>query len=602
MHPNPGAAALPGPRAASLPHAARQARLVGPAPPRRAPGACRAAPRPGGEGAAAAGADGGAAAPQPQPDAAQQQPLKADPEAKFRRFGRHFGGRFWLSDLVDSAPRVRVRTSASRQRSELLELAVLNERLAGVVEPWEARARLEVLRNRRRAWDAVYDLVNESDVAATLDVIEAAAEKARGGRLGAGAAHGRRMRAHGGARGAHGGWAGVHARAWRRLVAGARQHSNSCSLRGPCTRRPTPQASELLSDDEQERTSVGDLRQQLVTLQEQVEAASEKLAATQARVDQNLRRVERLKREAAALERARGGASAAHAQEAPLAAAGAAAAVAAGATASATVSAGTSAAAATLERPAAPSGVAAAAATVAHASAARRRSRGLSSSMDAEPALKNFWYPCEFSSRLTPDKMVPFELFDEPWVLFRDEAGRPACVRDECAHRACPLSLGKVVGGEVRRPRGGTRGGVAWVGDRRRRLRLAGTPAPSCRVSSLAAHSLTVGPPLPTPAPQVECAYHGWRFNGSGDCTKMPSTVHCRGVHVAALPCVEKDGFVWVWPGEDEPGEVPATTLPPPGYDIHAEIAIDVPVEHGGCRCGPGARAGALRGGCAAKG
>ena len=62
----------------------------------------------------------------------------------------------------------------------------------------------------------------------------------------------------------------------------------------------------------------------------------------------------------------------------------------------------------------------------------------------------------------------------------------------------------------------------------------------------------------------------------------MPSTVHCRGVHVAALPCVEKDGFVWVWPGEDEPGEVPATTLPPPGYDIHAEIAIDVPVEHGG--------------------
>ncbi len=39
---------------------------------------------------------------------------------------------------------------------------------------------------------------------------------------------------------------------------------------------------------------------------------------------------------------------------------------------------------------------------------------------------------------------MPFELFGEPWVLFRDEKGLPACIRDECAHRACPLSLGKV--------------------------------------------------------------------------------------------------------------------------------------------------------------
>lgn len=72
--------------------------------------------------------------------------------------------------------------------------------------------------------------------------------------------------------------------------------------------------------------------------------------------------------------------------------------------------------------------------------------------------------------------------------------------------------------------------------------------------------SLTHPPHHPPPTPlsklQLECPYHGWRFNGSGDCTTMPSTVHCRGVHVAALPCVEKDGFLWVWPGEDEPGEV----------------------------------------------
>lgn len=55
---------------------------------------------------------------------------------------------------------------------------------------------------------------------------------------------------------------------------------------------------------------------------------------------------------------------------------------------------------------------------------------------------------------------------------------------------------------------------------------------------------------------QVSCAYHGWQFDGDGSCTKMPSTVHCRNVSVAALPCVEKDGFIWVWPGEGVPPEV----------------------------------------------
>lgn len=38
----------------------------------------------------------------------------------------------------------------------------------------------------------------------------------------------------------------------------------------------------------------------------------------------------------------------------------------------------------------------------------------------------------------------------------------------------------------------------------------------------------------------------------------MPSTVLCRNVSVAALPCVEKDGFIWVWPGEGVPPEVSA--------------------------------------------
>jgi hypothetical protein len=131
-------------------------------------------------------------------------------------------------------------------------------------------------------------------------------------------------------------------------------------------------------------------------------------------------------------------------------------------------------------------------------------------------------------------------------------------VKDECAHRACPLSLGKVVDGKV------------------------------------------------------SCAYHGWEFDGDGSCTKMPSTVHCRNIGVAALPTAEKDGFVWVWPGDDVPGDVPEFTRPPEGYTVHSEVGAPRCAATGAAlRCAPagcsyaaseaGAGAGAGAGACGSR-
>ncbi|KAK9829387.1 hypothetical protein WJX72_005532 [[Myrmecia] bisecta] len=78
--------------------------------------------------------------------------------------------------------------------------------------------------------------------------------------------------------------------------------------------------------------------------------------------------------------------------------------------------------------------------------------RNLHSSLDLPAGLREFWYPAEFSSRLEKDTLVPLELFGQPWVLFRDQQGKAACVRDECAHRACPLSLGSIVDGQIQCP------------------------------------------------------------------------------------------------------------------------------------------------------
>ncbi|XP_006662080.1 LOW QUALITY PROTEIN: chlorophyllide a oxygenase, chloroplastic [Oryza brachyantha] len=142
------------------------------------------------------------------------------------------------------------------------------------------------------------------------------------------------------------------------------------------------------------------------------------------------------------------------------------------------------------------------------------------------PSLKNFWYPVAFSSDLKDDTMVPIDCFEEQWVIFRGKDGRPGCVQNTCAHRACPLHLGSVSEG------------------------------------------------------RIQCPYHGWEYSTDGKCEKMPST-KMLDVRIRSLPCFEQEGMVWIWPGNDPPKSTIPSLLPPSGFTIHAEIVMELPVEHG---------------------
>ncbi len=103
-----------------------------------------------------------------------------DPQAKFFRYGKFFGGGYKLdADWLKDVPQVRVRNSESRKMEEILELAVLNERLAGSMTPWEARRKLEYLKMRRRNWERVYAYLTEQEVTASLELIEEAYAKVR---------------------------------------------------------------------------------------------------------------------------------------------------------------------------------------------------------------------------------------------------------------------------------------------------------------------------------------------------------------------------------------------------------------------------------------
>lgn len=106
----------------------------------------------------------------------QTQDLPTDPEAKFRHYGPEFGGSHKM-DWLDAVPRVRVRRTEDRQLDELLELAVLNERLSGNMPAWEARRRLEYLRLRRKNWERIYEYITKTDAVATLAAIEEASRK-----------------------------------------------------------------------------------------------------------------------------------------------------------------------------------------------------------------------------------------------------------------------------------------------------------------------------------------------------------------------------------------------------------------------------------------
>lgn len=95
---------------------------------------------------------------------------------------------------------------------------------------------------------------------------------------------------------------------------------------------------------------------------------------------------------------------------------------------------------------------------------------------------------------------------------------------------------------------------------------------------------------------ELQCAYHGWRFDGQGSCTLVPGLADASkrpGRCVASYPLREQQGFIWVWMNpESPPSEEPFRfrLADDPSYttvrrELHApgslyqviENALDVP-------------------------
>ena len=88
----------------------------------------------------------------------------------------------------------------------------------------------------------------------------------------------------------------------------------------------------------------------------------------------------------------------------------------------------------------------------------------IGSSDPAGQVLRRSWQPVYIAEKLASGKAVPLRILGEEFTLYRGASGQPHVVASRCAHRAAKLSTSRVEGEEIR------------------------------------------------------CLYHGWRYNGSGQC------------------------------------------------------------------------------------
>jgi len=111
--------------------------------------------------------------------------------------------------------------------------------------------------------------------------------------------------------------------------------------------------------------------------------------------------------------------------------------------------------------------------------------------------LRNHWYIAAHGYELAAGKPVARTICDQPVAIFRGADGNVGILSDRCPHRFAPLSMGEVCGNEL------------------------------------------------------QCGYHGIRFDAEGNCTHVPgglATPH--GFRARRFPAVERHGFVWIWMGE----------------------------------------------------
>ena len=119
--------------------------------------------------------------------------------------------------------------------------------------------------------------------------------------------------------------------------------------------------------------------------------------------------------------------------------------------------------------------------------------------------LRQRWQPVYASDELEAGRAVPLKILHEELTLYRGEDGIAHIVAGRCAHRGVLLAVGTVEGDCVR------------------------------------------------------CRYHGWQYDGTGQCVDQPAERRSFAdkVRIASYPVEEYFGFIWTYLGESPVPELP---------------------------------------------
>ncbi len=115
--------------------------------------------------------------------------------------------------------------------------------------------------------------------------------------------------------------------------------------------------------------------------------------------------------------------------------------------------------------------------------------------------MRLFWQPVYRAQDLAPGQAVPIRIMSEDFTLYRGEGGISHLVAFRCAHRGTQLSVG-------------------WVEE-------------DC----------------------IRCFFHGWKYDGSGQCVEQPGgdESYAKKVRIRSYPTKEYLGLIFAYFGEGDP-------------------------------------------------
>jgi len=139
--------------------------------------------------------------------------------------------------------------------------------------------------------------------------------------------------------------------------------------------------------------------------------------------------------------------------------------------------------------------------------------------------MRQFWLAVHRTEDLERGHAKPIRIMSEDYTLYRGESGRAQVFDYRCPHRGAQLHLGWVEGDAIR------------------------------------------------------CLYHGWKFDGSGQCIEMPAEDenYPRKVRARSSPTREHMGLVFAYFGEGEPPAWPPFPEPSQRGVIHCWNVETVP-------------------------